>query len=217
VQRRERLIGPGLELVVPAALAIALEQRDRVLMGADLIIHVLLCEIVALEALQLIEHALLRACHLGWQGNLQLWRQSLKFAGRLGVVGDHLIGERLDVALGPLGGELARLDLEHIAGRCLFDEIRGLRRNTEGGIDPSLLADRLRKGRPGDEQTKTKQQNLPHDHFLCVCWPTNVGCCRGISSRTGDGSVGVALRVLSRLCGRPKSEAVVPKQSLRRG
>lgn len=65
LKRRQCLIGPGLELVIPAVLAIALEQRHCALMSTNLIVHVLFGEIVALKTFQLVQHALLRAGHLG--------------------------------------------------------------------------------------------------------------------------------------------------------
>src|SRR5262249_44373664 len=57
---RKRLASPVLEIGVIAALGIAFEQRNRVLVGADLIGVEIRAEILARGILQLVELALVR-------------------------------------------------------------------------------------------------------------------------------------------------------------
>ena len=53
LQRRQCLHRPLFQFVIIAAFAVALEKRDRLFVGAYLIIHVLFSEPIALKSLQL--------------------------------------------------------------------------------------------------------------------------------------------------------------------
>src|SRR2546429_9725212 len=72
LERGQRLAGPVLQVGIVAALGIALEQVDGVLMGADLHRVELGTEVVAAGAFELVELALVRAVEGRWQFGLQL-------------------------------------------------------------------------------------------------------------------------------------------------
>ena len=61
LQMRKMLGGESLQLGVVTLGGVALEQVNGVLMARDLIVLVLLGELVALETLQLVQLALVRA------------------------------------------------------------------------------------------------------------------------------------------------------------
>lgn len=84
-------------------------------MGAYLIAYILLREIIAIERLQLGQHAFLRAAHATRQLNLPSLRESLQFVSGLCMVGDHLARESLHRTLRLTRSELAGLDFKHIA------------------------------------------------------------------------------------------------------
>src|SRR4051812_7801830 len=95
LQCGEGLASPILQLGIVAALGITLEQRYRVLMSADLIGVEVRAEILARSALELVEHALVRAVELRRQLGLDLAAiyHALQLGAGLGVVGHHLLRE----------------------------------------------------------------------------------------------------------------------------
>src|SRR4051794_6375754 len=93
LERRQRLAGPVLQCGIVAALGVALEQRHRVLMRADLVGVVVRAEIPARRALELVELALVRAVERRRKRRLHLAAtdQALELAAGLGVIGHHLL------------------------------------------------------------------------------------------------------------------------------
>src|SRR3984957_15890405 len=92
LENRKCLAGPVFQVRIIAALGITFEQRNRVLVGADLIRSVVGVEILATSALQLGGLARVRAVQHGRPSGLNLAAADklLELGTGLGVVGDHL-------------------------------------------------------------------------------------------------------------------------------
>ncbi|MNE45038.1 hypothetical protein D3C80_1393030 [compost metagenome] len=100
-------------------------------MSLDLVIDVFFVEVGAVELGQLVHLFLVIFRQSGGRIALHFaaCQQRLELSGRLLVIGHHLLRERLDGLVTLLKGKLARLDFEHVAGRCLKNEVLGLRRD----------------------------------------------------------------------------------------
>src|SRR3954452_6148066 len=153
LERRQRLAGPILQVGIVAALGVTLEQRDRILMGTDLVRIVIRAEVLAIRALELVELALMRAVERRRKGRLHLAAadEALEFAAGLGVVGHHLLRKSFLLRVALLLGKLARLDLEHVADGDFLDEVGGGRRDAERRVDAGLLAERLGERGPCEQ------------------------------------------------------------------
>src|SRR5665213_795318 len=153
LQRREGLAGPILQVGIVAALGIALEQRHRILVRADLVRIEVRTEVLAAFTPELVELALVRTVERGRQFGLDLAAgdQALELGRGLGVVGDHLGRKTLLRRVALVLRELARLDFEHVADRRLLDEIGRAGRNTEGRVDAGFFADRLGQRGPCEQ------------------------------------------------------------------
>src|ERR1700730_10760433 len=125
LQRWKGFAGPVLQRRVIAAFSVALEQRDRVLVGADLYRIEIGTEVLAALAFQLVELALVRAIERGRQLGLDLAAgdEPLEFCRGLGVVADHLRRKRFLRRGALVLSELARVDFEQVGDRDLLDEI----------------------------------------------------------------------------------------------
>ena len=73
LQCREGILGPVLQIVVLAGGGIGLEQRNRLLMGFDLHLHVGLVELVAGKALELVQLGLMLVVELGGKLSLDVF------------------------------------------------------------------------------------------------------------------------------------------------
>lgn len=135
--------------------------RVRELIGCTCVMLRIAAATFCTEAFQLVQHALLRAGHLGRQRNFHLWRQALKFARRFGVVGDHLVGEGLDVPLRSLGRRAGstgfrtyRWSPPHSRNPTSWERCRG--RNS-----PRSSRSPTEQDRPRNKQADAEQHSSP--------------------------------------------------------
>ncbi|EGE59419.1 hypothetical protein RHECNPAF_219007 [Rhizobium etli CNPAF512] len=155
-QSRPRACRPRLEFRIIAFVAVALEEIDRVFVGGFLIRVILLVEVVTLEAVQLVEHALLVRGHCVRNGGFDLAAryQRLQFLGGFLVVGQHLLREGFGRVIAALDRELAGGNFEHIACGRLLDEILRFRRHAYQGIDAGLFSCRLCENGNGERKSE---------------------------------------------------------------
>src|SRR5258708_8064599 len=134
-QCRKHLAGPVLQLRIFAAFGVALKQRHRILMGADLHGVEVGRKVLWLGIPQLVNLALRRAIESA--GNYCLGvcgRYCLEVFRCLGVIGDHLVGESLLLSVPALSAELGGCHFSHVAQRDFLNEIGGRRAYAERGF-----------------------------------------------------------------------------------
>ena len=116
---RKRSRRPFLQIGVVPALGIGFEQRHRLLMSLQLDLIVALIELLSGFAFQVLEHFLVLAVERRRYAGLDLtcFDELFQFGGRLLMVLDHPLRERLGVLVGLLFGQsqLTRLDFEQIS------------------------------------------------------------------------------------------------------
>ena len=102
-------------------------------MAINLLLVVVGAEVGPLQRLELVDLALMSTVQRGRQRCLQLSGRDhrLQISGSLFMVLDHGRRKRLLIGVPPLLRDLAGLDLEHVAGRGLFDEILALRSDAQ--------------------------------------------------------------------------------------
>jgi hypothetical protein len=71
LQVRQRLLGPVFQRGIPA-FCIPPKQGHGVLMSADLVLMILLREVGAVQALELVQHFLVRAVKVQWNARVRL-------------------------------------------------------------------------------------------------------------------------------------------------
>src|ERR1700753_2972435 len=86
------------------------------------------------------------------------------------MIGNHLVGERLNFALRLRRCKFARRDFKHIARSGFGEKIASLWRDAQAGVNAGLLSNRLGIRRNGGEGERCGREDEDFHGTLLVTW-----------------------------------------------